>query len=106
MNATYLERRKPRIIEVIKINDKQIEVYILKVVDWSSATITDEILEYIPHEKALDFKVARNVVKIEPGDDPSDVADGFKDDEGFSECDYYRFTQVQTFYVESPENLN
>jgi len=106
MKVAYLERRKPRIIEVVKINDKRIEVYSLKVADWSNATITDEILEYIPHDKALDFKIAQNIVEIEPGDDPNEVIAQFTDDEGFSECGYYRFAQVQTHYVESPENLN
>jgi len=105
MSTVYLQKREPRIIQVVKITQKDVYIASLKVAAHSDAVITDDILEYIPTTKALQFQVALNKLAVEPGHDPQEIEAEFKRN-GFIPCDHYPYAQIETHYTETPDNLN
>lgn len=105
MSTVYLQKREARIIQVVKITQKDIYIASLKVATHSDAQITDEILEYIPKEKALEFLVTLNKLPVEPGHDAKMIQTEFMEN-SFVQCDYYPYAQIEAHYIETPDNLN
>ena len=105
MSIIYLKKREPRIVQAIKITDKAVSIASLKVATHSQAQITDEILEYIPKNMALEFFVALQHMDIEVGHSQELVKQQFLSND-FVDTDHYLFAQIETHYIETPDNSN